>query len=191
MIYIAIGGLGFLIIHLFDIVSLKRVPVAKPATWLVGGGLLIYSLIMVSLAPNKLSLPTWSTGIGWCLLLISISLLAYSLFVNLPFRETYLATGVGDKLVVTGLYALVRHPGVHWFIITMLALVLVTRSQLMLIAGPVFILLDVILVVIQDRFFFRRMFQGYDRYRRETPMLFPNRKSINTFKKGLWPARTK
>jgi protein-S-isoprenylcysteine O-methyltransferase Ste14 len=191
MIYIAIGGLGFLIIHLFDIVSLKRVPVAKPATWLVGGGLLIYSLIMISLAPNKLSLPTWLTGIGWCLLLISVSLLAYSLFVNLPFRETYLATGVGDKLVVTGLYALVRHPGVHWFIITMLALVLVTRSQLMLIAGPVFILLDVILVVIQDRFFFRRMFQGYDRYRRETPMLFPNRKSINTFKKGLWPARTK
>jgi protein-S-isoprenylcysteine O-methyltransferase Ste14 len=191
MIYIAIGGLGFLVIHLFDVFGLKRIPAAKPATWLVGGGLLVYSLIMISLAPNKLPLPAWSTGIGWGLLIISISLLVYSLFINLPFRKTYLATGVGDKLVVTGLYALVRHPGVHWFIITMLALVLVTRSQLMLIAGPIFIILDIILVVIQDRFFFGRMFQGYDRYRRETPMLLPNRRSINTFKKGLRPARAK
>jgi protein-S-isoprenylcysteine O-methyltransferase Ste14 len=191
MIYIAIGSLGFLVIHLFDIFCLKRIPVAKPATWLVGGGLLIYSLIMISLAPNKLPLPAWSTGIGWGLLLIATSLLAYSLFINLPFRKTYVATGVGDKLVVTGLYSLVRHPGVHWFIITMLALVLVTRSQLMLIAAPVFILLDIILVVIQDKFFFRRIFRDYDRYRRETPMLLPNRKSIDTFKKGLRPARTK
>ena len=191
MIYIASGGLGFLVIHLFDIFCLKRIPAAKPATWLVGGGLLVYSLIMIALAPNKLPLPAWSTGIGWGLLIISISLLVYSLFINLPFRKTYLATGVGDKLVVTGLYALVRHPGVHWFIITMLALVLVTRSQLMLIASPIFIILDIILVVIQDKFFFGRMFQGYYRYRRETPMLLPNRRSINTFKKGLRPARAK
>jgi protein-S-isoprenylcysteine O-methyltransferase Ste14 len=191
MVYIAIGSLGFLVIHLFDIFCLKRVPAAKPATWLVGGGLLIYSLIMISLAPSKLPLPAWSTGIGWGLLLISTSLLVHSLFINLPFRKTYIATVVGDKLVVTGLYALVRHPGVHWFIITMLALVLVTRSQLLIIACPAFILLDIILVVVQDKFFFGRMFEGYDRYRRETPMLLPNRKSIDTFKKGLRPARAK
>jgi protein-S-isoprenylcysteine O-methyltransferase Ste14 len=191
MIYIAIGGLGFLVIHLFDIFCLKRIPVAKPASWLVGGGLIIYSLIMISLAPGKLSLPAWSTGIGGGLLLIAASLLAYSLFINLPFRKTYIATGVGDKLVVTGLYALVRHPGVYWFIITMLALVLLTRSPLMLIAGPIFILLDIILVTIQDKFFFGRMFQDYDRYRRETPMLLPNRKCIDAFRKGLRPARAK
>jgi protein-S-isoprenylcysteine O-methyltransferase Ste14 len=191
MIYIAIGSLGFLVIHLFDIFCLKRIPAAKPVSWLVGGGLLIYSLIMISLAPNKLTLPAWSTGIGWGMLFIATSLLAYSLFINLPFRKTYVATGVGDKLVVTGLYSLVRHPGVHWFIITMLALILVTRSQLMLIACPVFILLDIILVVIQDKFFFGRMFPDYDRYRRETPMLLPNRKSIDAFRKGLRPARAK
>ena len=181
MIYIVIGSLGFLIIHLLDIVCLKRIPGAKPFTWILGSGLLVYSLIMICLAPDKLPLPIWSTWLGWGLLSVSLFLLIYSLFVNLPFRRTYIATGVGDKLITTGLYALVRHPWVHCFTLLLLSLVLVSRSSLLLIASPVWILLDILLAVVQDRFFFGRMFDGYDSYRRETPMLVPNRRSINTF----------
>jgi len=185
MIYIALGSLGFLIIHIFDIVSLKRIPAAKPVTWIAGSGLLAYSVIMACLTPDKLSLPIWSTWLGWALLSISFFLLIYSLFINLPFRKTYVATGVGDKLVTTGLYALVRHPGVHWLILVMLSLVLVSKSSLMLIASPIWILLDILLVAIQDRFFFGRMFEGYNTYRRQTPMLVPNRRSISAFISSL------
>jgi len=39
--------------------------------------------------------------------------------------------------------------------------------------------------VIQDKFFFTRMFPGYDRYQQETPMLVPNRRSIRVFIKSL------
>ncbi len=179
MVYIALGATGFLIIHTFDIVSLKRIPVAKPLTWIAGSGLLVYSLIMLCLSPDKLLLPFWATWLGWTLLSISILLLLYSLFVNLPFRKTYIATGVGDELVKTGLYALVRHPGVHWFIVVMLSLVLVTGSKQLLVASPIWILLDIVLVVIQDKFFLSKMFAGYTTYRRETPMLIPNKGSIN------------
>jgi len=185
MIYVATGSLGFLVIHLFDIVSLKRIPGAKPFTWSFGVGLLAYSLIMICLAPDKLPLPIWSTWLGWGLLSVSLFLLIYSLFVNLPFRRTYIATGVGDKLITTGLYALVRHPWVHCFSLLLLSLVLISRSSLLLIASPVWILLDILLAVVQDRFFFSRMFDGYDSYRRETPMLVPNRRSINTFINSL------
>ena len=185
MIYVVIGCLGFLVIHLFDIVSLKRLPGAKPLVWILGSGLTTYSLVMVSLAPDRLSLPVWSTWLGWVLLVISLLLLIYSLYINLPFRKTYIATGVGDKLVKTGLYALVRHPGVHWFILFMLSLILASRSSLLLIAAPVFILLDIVLVIVQDKFFFGRMFAGYDDYRKETPMLVPNRRSLNTFISSL------
>jgi len=185
MIYVATGSLGFLVIHLFDIVSLKRIPGAKPFTWSFGVGLLAYSLIMICLAPDKLPLPIWSTWLGWGLLSVSLFLLIYSLFVNLPFRRTYIATGVGDKLITTGLYALVRHPWVHCLSLLLLSLVLVSRSSLLLIASPVWILLDILLAVVQDRFFFSRMFDGYDSYRRETPMLVPNRRSINTFISSL------
>ncbi len=185
MIYIAIGVLGFLVIHLFDIVSLKKLAGAKPFTWIMGSGLLAYSLLVVCFAPDKLPLPIWSTWLGWGLFSISLALLIYSLFINLPFRKTYIATGVGDKLIKTGLYALVRHPGVYWFVLVLLSLMLVSKSSLLFIAAPIFILLDILLVVIQDKFFFGRMFDGYDSYRQETPMLVPNRQSINAFINSL------
>jgi len=189
MIHIAIGCLGFLVIHLFDIVSLKRLPGAKPLTWILGSGLLVYALVMVSFQSNKLPLPEWSTWLGWALLTISLLLLIYSLFINLPFRKTYIATGVGDKLITTGLYALVRHPGIHWFILVLISLILVSRSSLLFIAAPIFILLDIMLVIFQDKVLFIRMFKGYDNYRQETPMLVPNRESINAFINSLKQAR--
>ena len=190
MIYIALGMLGFIVIDLFDIVSLKKIPSgAKPGVWIVGSGLLVYSLIMLCLKSNTLPLPIWSTWLGWGLLPISLFLLIHSLFIKLPFHKTYIATGVGDKLITTGLYALVRHPWVHWFTLTLLSLVLVSKSSLLLIAAPIWILLDILLVIIQDKFFFSQMFDGYDSYRKETPMLVPNRRSINAFINSLKQSR--
>ena len=188
-IYVTIGALGFLVIHLFDIVSLKRISGAKPVTWILGSGLFVYALINVCLQSDKLLLPVWTTWLGWGLLSVSILLLIYSLFINLPFRKTYIATGVGDKLITTGLYALVRHPGVHWFILFMLSLILVSKSSMLLIASLIWILLDIVLVVFQDKFIFGRMFASYASYRKETPMLVPNRRSINAFINSLKQAR--
>ena len=185
MIYIALGGLGFLVIHLLDIASIKRIPRVKPLTMLVGNGLVVFSIIMLCLSPDKLALPVWSSWLGWGLLPISLFMLIYSLFINLPFGKTYVATGVGKKLVTSGLYALVRHPGVHWFGLLLVALILVSSSSLMLIAAPIWVLFDIALVAIQDRFFFGRMFVDYDNYRRETPMFIPNRRSINAFINSL------
>jgi len=186
MIYIVLGISGFIIVHFFDIVSLKRVPSgAKPCVWAIGSGLLVYSLIMLCLQSNTLPLPIWSTWLGWGLLTLSSLLLMYSLFVNLPFRKTYIASGVSDKLIKTGLYALVRHPWIHCFTLILLSLVLISQSSLLLIAVPIWVLVNIVLVFIQDKYFFGKMFQGYDSYRQETPMLVPNRRSLITFIRGL------
>ncbi|MFC2010185.1 GH3 auxin-responsive promoter family protein [Chloroflexota bacterium] len=181
MVYVAVGCLGFLIVHTFDIVSIKRWPVAKPLVWAIGCGLTAYAGVMLYLSPSKLIIPMWLVGIGWGLLAISLFLLLYSLFINLPFRKTYFTTGVGDELIKTGMYTLTRHPGVICFTLLMVSLILVSRSSLMLVAATVFILMDITLVILQDRVFFIRMFPGYVEYRRETPMLVPNRQSINAF----------
>ncbi len=185
MIYIVLGGLGFLVIHLLDIVSIKRIPRVKPLTWLAGNGLVVFSTIMLCLSPDKLALAAWTTWLGWGLLPISLFMLIYSLCINLPFGKTYVATGVGDKLIKSGLYALVRHPWVHWLILLLLSLILVSRSSLMFIAAPIWVSLDIGLIAIQDRFFLGRMFADYDNYRRETPMFIPNRRSINAFINSL------
>src|ERR1035437_5984049 len=161
---IALGCFGLLTIYLFDVVSLKKWPAVKPAIWIFGNGLLGYALVWLSLRSDRLALPVWSTWLGWSLLLVSFPMLVYALFINLPFRKTYVAAGVSDRLTTTGLYALVRHPGVHWFSLALLSLVLVSKSSGLLTAAPVFIVLDVVLVVIQDKVFFIRMFPDYHRY---------------------------
>ena len=192
MIYIAAGILGLIIIHIFDIVSSRKISSGvKPCVWIMGSGLLGYSIVMLCLESNILLLPLWVTWLGWGLLTLSLFLLVYSLFINLPFHKTYIATGTGDKLVKTGLYALVRHPWIHCFTLVLVSLILVSKSSLLLIAAPIFILLDVVLVIVQDKFFFVRMFDGYRQYQQETPMLVPNRRSINAFIEGLRLDRVK
>ena len=191
MTYIALGILGFLIIHLFDFVSLKRIPLAKPLIWGAGSGLLGYGVVMVYLTGDRLPLPAWSIWLGWLLLIVSLLLLIYSLFINLPFRKTYITTGVGERLITTGLYALIRHPWLYGFSLLMLSLILLSSSSLMLVAAPIWVLLDILLVVIQDRFFFGKMFPGYKKYRQQTPMLLPNRKSVIAFISFLRQAKAK
>ena len=187
---LAIGCLGFLVIHFFDIVSLKRWPGLKPLTWILGSGLLVYAVVMASLQSDRLPLPVWSTWLGWVLLLASLYLLVYSLFINLPFRKTYMAKGISNKLITTGLYALVRHPGVYWFSLILLSLILVSKSSLLLKVTPIFILLDITLVIFQDKFLFGKMFRDYDTYRHKTPMLVPNRHSLNAFLNSLKQVRS-
>ena len=181
MYYIMLGCAGFLTIHLFDVVALKKWPVLKPATWALGTGTLVYAIIRLFLDEKRFSLPLWISSSGWVLLVLSLTMLGWSLFVSLPFRKTYVKAGVGDRLITTGFYALVRHPGVHGFSLALVALVLITKSMQMLTAVPVFIALDVILVIVQDRWVFSRMFRDYAEYQRVTPMLIPNRQSIRTF----------
>jgi protein-S-isoprenylcysteine O-methyltransferase Ste14 len=190
MIYILIGCLAFLIGHTCDIIALKKIPWMKPAVWITGSVLFAYTLVMLSTQSNTLPLPLWTVWPGWILFTVSSAFFIYSLFINLPFRKTYVAAGIGDKLIRNRLYSLTRHPGVIFFTLFLISLVLISRSYIMLSATPVFILLDIILVVIQDKVFFVRMFAEYREYQKVTPMLFPNRQSISTFINSIKQSRT-
>jgi len=178
MAYIGLGALAFLIAILFDLAALHRIPCLKQGSGAVVVLLFTYALIAAALHPDKLPLPGWLSTAGWLLAALFGSLLVYSLFLEIPFRQTYAADGAGDVLVKTGTYALVRHPGVLWLTGLLVALVLASRSCLLLLAVPVWVLLDVLYVWVQERFFFGRQFPGYDQYRRETPMLIPTAASI-------------
>ena len=181
MRYIIVGVCSFLIAYLFDFISLKKIPLAKLILESAAGLLGIYSLFGVCFKAERFSLPGYLFYLGWFLLFTSSFLLFFSLFWEIPLRKTYLAKGVGDKLIRTGTYALVRHPGVIWYIFSVIALLLISRSQLLLIAAPIWIFMDILYVFIQEKFYFPRMFPGYGEYKKETPMLIPNRKSFASF----------
>jgi len=185
MNYTVIGVLGFLVAYLFDVFSLKRVPRAKQGAGILAVGLIGYATLMVCLKSERLGIPAGLIWLGWALLCVSAPLLIYSLFINLPFRKTYVMSGAGDELIRTKTYTLVRHPGVIWYTLLLISLILVSESKLLLIASPIWFLMDVLHVIIQDKFLFGKMFADYEDYRIETPMLIPNRKSIITFLRSL------
>jgi protein-S-isoprenylcysteine O-methyltransferase Ste14 len=161
---------------------LKRIPFGiKPLFWTLGCGTLLYAVFRLCLESNDLPLDGWMVGVGWGLLAVSLFMILMALFVNLPFRQTYVEVGVSGKLVKTGLYALVRHPGVYWVATFFFSFVLISRSRMMLVATPVFVLLNTAFVIIEDKYFFVKMFEGYRDYQKETPMLIPNRRSIKAF----------
>ena len=178
MINIVIGCLGFIITHSFDIAALSGIRKIKPVIWLTGNGLIAYSLVSLCISLPKLGLPSWLMWVGWPLVLFGLFFQVVAITNDLPLKKTYVESGTGDQLIKTGFFALARHPGVIFFIFLTVGLTLVSDSLLMLIAVPVFGALDVILVIIQDKYFFPKMFAGYSEYRKETPSILPTINSI-------------
>jgi protein-S-isoprenylcysteine O-methyltransferase Ste14 len=181
MAYILLGVLGFPVFHLVDVAAIKRLPWAKPLAWIAGCCMITVSTWNICMSGAKFSFPVWLIAAGWVFFVVSMLQLLHSLFINLPFYKTYFKVGVSDELITTGLYAIVRHPGVYGLAVTFFSLVLVSESRLMLAAASIWMAVDIVVVAIQDRFFFDLMFEGYGEYRKKTPMLIPTWKSLAAF----------
>lgn len=188
-IAVAVGALSFLIAYSFDWASLKGIAGLKQTIAVAVFVLHGYALYAAAWGVVRFSLPAPFLWIGLVLSPVSLLLLAYSFFIEVPFARTYAKTGTSHQLVTTGSYALVRHPGVIWYSLFLLFLFFATGSMTLLVAAPLWVLLDIIYVVIQERFFFDTMFPGYRDYRRQTPMLIPNRRSMVRSIKTLNPRR--
>lgn len=178
MQYVALGVVAFIMAGLFDLAALNRIRYLKQVLGLAAVLLFSYSLVNVVLVGPRLRLPIWLSYVGWILLIAPTYLLIRSLFLEIPFRETYVAGGVGASAVKTGTYALVRHPGVLWFGLILAALVLASRSRLLLIATPIWTGLDTLYAWLQERYFLEQVFPDYEQYKKETPMLIPTRASV-------------
>ncbi len=187
--YILLGVLGFIGGYGFELASAKGAARLKPVLAIAVAGLLTYSTVMVGLDSERFSLPAWLQVVGGGLFAVSLLLLLFSLFLELPFSATYQGHTDRPRLVTTGTYALVRHPTVPWYVLMLGSLLLLTRSELLLVALPVWVLLDVVWAVLQERLHLTRVFPEYATYQRTTPMLIPNRRSVPAFIKSLRSVR--
>jgi protein-S-isoprenylcysteine O-methyltransferase Ste14 len=186
IIVITAGILAFALDSLFDWVSVRGVAKVKPVIALIFWGLHGFAFFVALWQVEKFEFPTALSILGWIALPIFVYLLVYSLILELPMRETYSVAGVSGRLVKTGTYALTRHPGAIWYVLGMISLLLASRSVVLLALVPVWSILEILHVIVQDRLVFVKMFPEYSQYQRETPMLIPTRRSlaacIKTFK---------
>lgn len=189
MIYVALGAAGFLLAYFFDHPRIEKVRWAKLAIGLVAFGLLGYSLVMAAAYPDRFQLPTAVSVIGWVFASVFLLLFIYSVFVEIPFSQAYLGKTKSSGPVTTGTYALTRHPGVIWCALTLIFLVLATGSKVLAWACPIWVLMNLIWVCIEDRFYFVKTIPGYDQYKKEVPMLVPTLGSVRNCVKSFWRQR--
>lgn len=179
MIFIALGCLAFVFFYFFDLNKILFLNKYLNIFFALGVTFLAFSTIGILLGHYesfKISI-YFRLLCGW-LSVISMFLMLYSLFFALPFSNTYMKVEKTNSIVDTGMYALCRHPGVIWFFFFYLFLSISSGIKMMMLAGLIWTVMDVIHVYVQDRWLFPKVIIGYGQYKRKVPFLLPNVGSI-------------
>lgn len=104
------------------------------------------------------------------------ALLVWSVFLEIGIARKKLGLRRFD-IVTSGTYSLCRHPGFWW--LTFLVLALGALKGIKVYFTPVFMMvfLDLLLVLLQDRYTFPKVFPAYDDYKKSVPFLIPRKRS--------------
>ena len=189
MLFIFAGVVGFIALFCFDIASLKERLFFKRSAFISGYTILAFSIVMVVISPDKIKLPLTLYITGLVFSAVFFLILIYSIFIEIPYKKTYIQKSRNNVLVKTGTYGLVRHPGVLCYVFFLSGLFLMTGSKTLLFALPVWSTVDIIYIILQEKFIFIKMFgEEYREYQKEVPILIPTLKSIkrcvSTFNNG-------
>jgi protein-S-isoprenylcysteine O-methyltransferase Ste14 len=179
MTYIAIGVLGFVCFLLFDIFSMRNRVVLKYMSVLTGVGLIAYSSTRLVGLPSDLVFPSFVQGIALVHAVIFMCLLIYSVFIEVGLK-TY-QTYAEPSLVTDGTYSLVRHPGVIWLFLAYFFGAIYYANSYVLLTAFIWTTVNTIYIIIQERYILIHLFDGYEQYRRTTPMVIPNSTSLKRF----------
>jgi len=180
MWYVLLGLLGFGFAAVAEWAALRRIRKVTPVAWAVAAACGIASVVMVSVGGDKIAFPMYVSLLGWVGVMIFGGLFLYSAMIELSLHGTPVAEE-GTALVTTGTYALTRHPAFLWLSLLLICLILATRSRLLLVAAPLWILADGLYVWFEEKVYFERMFESYHEYKQHTPMLLPTASSMRRF----------
>ncbi len=179
MKYVVIGCIAFGFMYVFDLNKIRHKLPGLNIFFAVTVCILAYATLRILTGDyDQISVILPVRIVAGILAAASLVLLLYSLFGALPFKGTYVDNQENNEVVNTGMYALCRHPGVIWFFFLFLFLFLVSGIKMMLWAGLMWTVLDVVHVYLQDRWFFPLTLKDYHLYQKDTPFLVPNGESI-------------
>lgn len=178
MIALCLGGGGFLCYFIYDVNSVRKI-----AGWMNGlfmtGTILIVAATTVLFWKSRRVLFQTPADLFWMAGgVFFLCLLVYTLFFALPFEETYVEESRYREAYTEGMYALCRHPGVLWFAGVYLCTAMLWKSEEGILFSAVMVLLNLFYVIFQDVYSFPRTFSNYQEYKKSTPFLIPNGKSI-------------
>ncbi len=137
-------------------------------------GALLWTISQEATSVDFRSFKFWLGGV---LTLIGGLFSFYTVFVEIPLWQK--ADGNSPPTLVTkGTYAACRHPGFWGTTAFVLGLSLAVPAPPMWNLAIVWVVLELIVVFIQDRWIFPSIFSEYTLYRQHVPFLLPTRESI-------------
>lgn len=189
-----LGCVAFLLFFLSDLndVRLRWKPLI--ICFPLGAATLVAATV-VSCVQAQTSAPRFPVAvrlISLILGLLFLLLLVASLFFSVSADEAYIAREEGRAVTTKGLYALCRHPGVLFFIPAYLCISI--TFGLPFLETAVYSLLNILLIIYEDICVFPKVLSGYSEYKKSTPFLIPNKKSIIRFfttEKNIFPRSRK
>ncbi len=169
---------GFCALGAIDFAVFDRFATVRKIILLLGVTSLMLAFVVASGQGQPLGLPAWLKYPGWVLTILGGSLLIYSVFIEIPLtlrqRQLSLSGYSAPTLVQTGTYALCRHPGFWWLIFLLAGQIMALQSSSVAQLAFVWIVLNLTLVTLQDRYIFPGRFLDYGDYQAITPFLVPN-----------------
>ena len=176
---LCLGCFGFVLFFLYDINSITVDHPIPRSFFLIGNILVLVATVLCFADAFRQDAFAEIADIPLLLFaLLSLIALLYSLFFALPFEVTYVSQESGRQVYDKGMYALCRHPGVLFFFFTYLFAGIAALPSPLLVCGMIYSFLNFIYIVFQDIVTFPKTFSNYSSYRKTTPFLIPNPKSI-------------
>ena len=181
MLNLAVGSIAFTLFFLYDLWQIKCLPSVFRICFVLGCLMLTYATAgLVLITPVS----PYFSAIRLVFLIpaaIFLLLTIYALFFTLPSKKTY--SDQNDRPVTdSGVYALCRHPGVIFLSLFYLFLLLSFCKVELLYCFVIWTLQDIVLVFVEDRFIFPKLFNGYEDYKTRVPFLIP---TIDSLKRAV------
>ena len=188
---ILLGAAGFAGLILAGIAELRHRGVLKTGVVVLSAVCVCVGIGLLLADHDRFTIAIAPRGLGVVLSAVFLFLLIFSVLLEIPFSTTYRGQGP-RRLITSGTYSLVRHPGFLWLAFLHLSLVLASGSKLLLAAFPFWTIMNGILVTLEDRVFFPAIFgDQYRDYRRQVPFLIPTPTSLRSCVTSprLWTGR--
>ena len=171
------GAAAFLLVGLSDWAALRGHKALRSIAVAISAVLLCAAFVGLSVGGVRFVVPVSLRIAAGVLCLPFVGLLVLSVLIEPTWAAGH--TPPFPPLYTRGTYALVRHPGVHWFFFVHSLLALAMASWSLAIAVPCWTGANLALSLVQDRVLFPRIFgPAYTGYRREAPFLIPTRRSL-------------
>lgn len=169
MVLIFIILAGFLLLIAADLLQIRKKSILSRNVRRAGYLLVLASFVLIALSST---LDTRPSLLFLGTAIFSGILLLWSVFFEFDIeRKKHDIPENG--LVTTGSYRFCRHPGFWWFALFSLSLGFLRGISAYFFTILLMNLMNLLLIFIQDRYIFPKVFQGYDEYRKQVPFLVP------------------